>query len=237
MTRLYVPQPLTEDTLLVLPAEGARHVVQVLRLRLGESLTLFNGDGGEFDALLEVIGRREVIVRVLGHRPIEAESPVDMTLVQCVSKGERMDFAVQKAVELGVRRIAPVLSERCPVNLDIERWRKKWNHWRRVIVSACEQCGRNQLPELAPVQPLEHWLERGGGLRLVLTPGYGGSLRGLKPAEAVTLIVGPEGGLTQLEVDLAQRCGYVAVDLGPRILRTETAGIAALAAIQVLWGG
>lgn len=240
MTRLYLPVPLAEGSLLPLSEAAARHAVQVLRLGPGAPLTLFNGEGGEYAATLESVGKRAVSVRVGRHDPVERESSLDLTLAQCVSKGDRMDYTIQKAVELGVRLIVPVLSARSVVRMDADRWHKKLDHWRGIIASACEQCGRNRLPELSPAIDLDRFLADAAtsrdALRLVLAPGGERMLRSLERAPATILLVGPEGGLTSVEITALQRGGYMALGMGPRVLRTETAGVAALAAMQALWG-
>lgn len=240
MTRLYLPVVLAAGDTLALPAEAAHHVARVLRLKQGASLTVFNGQGGEYRAVLETVDKAEAVIRVGAHDTVERESALDLTLAQCVSKGERMDYCLQKAVELGVRRIVPLQSARSVVKLDAQRWRKKHAHWRGVIVSACQQSGRNRLPVLEPVQSLSSWLEADDAsdpvLRLVLAPGAQCGLRSLSRDDSITLLVGPEGGLATDEIRLAQRQGYQSIALGPRVLRTETAGVAALAALQTLWG-
>lgn len=237
MTRIHIPVPLTVGTSLDLPDEAARHVAQVLRMKVGEPLTLFNGNGGEYAATITAAGRREVTVNVDSFEPIDRESRLDITLAQCVSKGERMDYTVQKAVELGVTRILPLLSERSVVKLDAERWDKKLEHWRGIAASACEQSGRTVLPEVLPVQKLDTWLASGDqALRLVLAPTESVSLRSLPAASHIALLIGPEGGLSDKEIAAARRAGCIGIGLGPRVLRTETAGVAALAALQLLWG-
>jgi 16S rRNA (uracil1498-N3)-methyltransferase len=180
-----------------------------------------------------------VTVAIERHDPVERESPLPVTLVQALSSGERMDLTIQKAVELGVARIVPVESERCVVRLKGERAEKRVAHWRQVAISACEQCGRNRIPEVRMISPLEVWLaaEKNDALRWVLLPGAHTALRDLpRPQKPVELLVGPEGGLTDAEADAAQRAGYQPVRLGPRVLRTETAAPALLAALQALWG-
>jgi 16S rRNA (uracil1498-N3)-methyltransferase len=240
VTRVFVEGPLAPDACLALPEEAARHVGQVLRMRAGEALTLFDGRGGEYRATLEAVQRREVRVRVGEVVAIDRESPLEVTLAQCVSKGARMDFAVQKGVELGVAAIVPLLSAHSVVRVDEERWEKKLEHWRGVMVAACEQSGRTRLPRLAPVRRLDHWLAAlepaAGGARLVLMPEGGVSLRNVSAAARLTLLIGPEGGLSEDEARSAERYGFARLALGPRVLRTETAGIAALAALQALWG-
>jgi 16S rRNA (uracil1498-N3)-methyltransferase len=237
MTRIHIPLPLAVGASLDLPDEAARHVAQVLRMRVGEPLTLFNGDGGEYAATITATGRRDVAVSIDRFDPVDRESRLDITLVQCVSKGERMDYTVQKAVELGVSRILPLLSERSVVKLEPERWDKKLDHWRGIAAAACEQSGRTRLPEVAPVQKLDAWLASSdGALRLVLAPTESVSLKSLPPSAHIALLIGPEGGLSDNEIAAARRAGCIGIGLGPRVLRTETAGVAALAALQLLWG-
>lgn len=236
-TRIHVADALAVDARLELPEGAARHVGQVLRMRAGELLTLFNGAGGEYDAVIEAVEKRSVRVRIENYREVERESRLDLILAQCVSKGERMDYTVQKAVELGVSAIVPLLSARSVVKLDGERWEKKLEHWRGIVVSACEQSGRTRLPHVHPAQKLDTWLAMAGtGTRLVLAPGGHHALKELPPSAAATLLVGPEGGLDDQEIALAVHRGFTAIGLGPRVLRTETAGVAALSALQALWG-
>ncbi|MGQ3056673.1 MAG: 16S rRNA (uracil(1498)-N(3))-methyltransferase [Nevskia sp.] len=238
MTRIFVATALTAGAELDLPDEAARHVAQVLRMRAGEALTLFDGSGGEYAAVIVEAGRRDVRVRIDQHHAVDRESRLDVTLAQCVSKGDRMDYTIQKAVELGVSRIVPLLSERSVVKLDAERWDKKLEHWRGVAVSACEQSGRTRVPEIVAVQKLDAWLAvpAEGRLRLVLAPTESVSLRTLDAAATIALLIGPEGGLSDAEIAAARRAGCIGIGLGPRVLRTETAGVATLAALQVLWG-
>ena len=179
-------------------------------------------------------------VRIDQHHPVDRESRLDVTLAQCVSKGDRMDYTIQKAVELGVSRIAPLLSERSVVKLDAERWDKKLEHWQGVIASACEQSGRVRLPTLLPVQKLGAWLAEptteSTMLKLTLAPTASAALRDLPSPAAACLLIGPEGGLSDGEIAHSAQAGFVGLRLGPRVLRTETAGVAALAAMQALWG-
>ena len=238
MTRIFVDDVLAAGSERDLPDDAAHHLAQVLRARAGDALVLFDGRGGEYEAEILLAERRRVRVRITAHRAVDRESKLELRLAQCVSKGERMDYTLQKAVELGVAQLVPLLSARSVVKLDAERWDKKLEHWRGVIVSACEQSGRTRVPSLAPVQKLEHWLAASddGDLRLILAPGAGATLRTLPAASRISLLVGPEGGFSDDEVVLAQRHGFVALGLGPRVLRTETAGVAALAALQALHG-
>ena len=237
--RFHVPVPLTIAATLDLPEAAAHHAARVLRLRSGDAVTLFNGTGGEYAARITAIGKHAVTVAIERHDPVERESPLPVTLVQAVSSGERMDLTIQKAVELGVARIVPVESERCVVRLKGERAEKRVAHWRQVAISACEQCGRNRIPEVRMISPLDVWLavEECDAQRWVLLPGADAALRDLpRPQKPIELLVGPEGGLTDAEAEAAQRAGFRPVRLGPRVLRTETAAPALLAALQALWG-
>lgn len=240
--RFHCPLPLRAGTSLTLPEAAARHAGRVLRLRVGDPLTLFDGAGGEYAARITALERSEVVVEVLAHSPCERESPLPVTLVQALQSGDKMDLTVQKAVELGVARIVPVLSRRSVVRLEGERAARRVEHWRGVVASACEQCGRNRLPAVDELAALERWLERppdAGVRRLMLAPGATTTLAALPPpvaGERIELLIGAEGGLAPEEMRAAALAGFVAVRLGPRVLRTETAGLAALAALQCLWG-
>ena len=237
--RFYIPLPLTVAATLALPEAAAHHAARVLRLRSGDVVTLFNGQGGEYGARVQAIGKHEVTVHVEQHDPVERESPLAVTLVQALSSGERMDLTIQKAVELGVTRIVPVESERCVVRLHGERAAKRVEHWRQIVIGACEQCGRNRVPEVAAISALSAWLAgvSGNTQRWLLSPAGGTALRDQpRPERPLDILVGPEGGFTGAEIEAAQRAGFAPLRLGPRILRTETAAPALLAAIQSLWG-
>jgi 16S rRNA (uracil1498-N3)-methyltransferase len=239
--RLFVDVPLSGGATIDLPEGPFRHLVQVLRMQAGEALVLFDGRGGEYEAQLASVAKRSATVSVGAHRAVDRESALDLTLVQGISKGERMDFTIQKAVELGVTRIAPVTTERCNVHLDAERQEKRMEHWRGVIVSACEQSGRTRVPGLDPVRSLAaHLAIESKAVRFVLDPQAGTSLaaaaQAVQEGQAMALIVGPEGGLGESELQLAARSGVSGVNLGPRVLRTETAGMTALAVLQATRG-
>ncbi|KRE88550.1 16S rRNA methyltransferase [Frateuria sp. Soil773] len=238
--RIHVDQPLAIDAEAVLSPQASEHVARVLRLAAGDPVTLFNGDGRDYPATIGAVGKREVVVRVRAAEVLANESPLPLTLAQGVARGEKMDLIVQKATELGVRKIVPLLTERSEVKLDHARSEKRLAHWRAVAASACEQSGRARLPEILPAQPLRHWLdalEEDGALRLALLPEGDRSARTLAPGSAgALLVVGPEGGLGERDVEALQRAGFGGLRLGPRILRTETAGLAALAALQALHG-
>lgn len=237
--RIHVDGALAAEASQPLPAGAARHVAQVLRLRPGDTLVLFDGRGGEVDAEIERVAGAAVTVRTGARRERERESPLAVTLGLAVARGERMDVAVQKAAELGVQRIVPLLTRHGVVRLAGDRAERRAAHWRAVVAHACEQCGRNRLPEVAAVTPVAALLEDapGSGGAWLLDPDAGTPLAGLpRPAGALTLLVGPEGGWHEHEVAAAGRAGWTRASLGPRVLRTETAAIAALAAAQVLWG-
>ena len=238
--RIHVDQPLAAGTELVLPAQAGEHVARVLRLVPDDPLTLFNGDGADYAATIRSVGKREVLVQVLDRQDVARESPLRLTLAQGVARGEKMDLIVQKATELGVARIVPLLTERSEVKLDPARAEKRLAHWRAVAASACEQCGRACLPEILPALPLPAWLAAladDGALRLALLPEAESSARELRPGDAgALLVVGPEGGLGERDITVLHGAGFRGLRLGPRILRTETAGLAALAALQALHG-
>lgn len=240
--RFYCPIPLAAGLRVDLPEGPARHAAKVLRLRADDALTLFDATGGEYAARIVSVERDRVAVEVLAWRDVECESPLAVTLVQALQAGEKMDLTVQKAVELGIARIVPLISRRSVVRLEGERAARRVEHWRGVVASACEQCGRNRLPEVAALEGMERWLARppeAGVRRLMLAPGAQHTLATLTrpaPAERVELLIGAEGGLAPEEMQAAALAGFVAIRLGPRILRTETAGLAALAAMQSLWG-
>lgn len=236
--RIYQPGSLASDAIVELSDSAANHVARVLRLPTGAALTLFNGDGGEYTATLHEVGKRSVTAHVEAFVDHDVESPLAITLAQGIAKGERMDYTIQKATELGVVRLVPLVTERCNVRLSGERWEKKLQHWQAVAISACEQCGRNRIPTIDQPLTLTAWLAQDTTeLRLTLDPLATGGIDtiGTKPRE-VSLLVGPEGGLSEGERVAAQRAGYCGIQLGPRVLRTETAGVTALAVLQARWG-
>jgi len=244
LTRVYVERALASGDRITLAGGAATHVTRVLRLRAGEALTLFDGRGGEYAALIEQ-GGKTVKVAVGGHRALERESTLAITLAQGVSRGERMDLVVQKATELGVARLQPLLTERSVVRLDAQQAQRRLSHWRAIAIGACEQCGRNRLPEIADPRTLSqllgaaaaHDAADSAGLRLLLSPAAQrriGDFEG--PLRAVTVLIGPEGGLTERELQAGLAAGFVAVRLGPRVLRTETAAIAAITLLQRQFG-
>lgn len=221
-------------------AGQAHHVIHVLRLQAGASLTLFDGRGVECQALIKRIDKSGVTVTVTGRSEVSRESSLDFTLAQGISSGERMDYTVQKCVELGVTAIQPLITQRSVVRLAGERAERRVAHWQSVTVAACEQCGRNVLPAVLPVQTLMKWLGEpaSDGARFLLSPHASTTrLREMaRPSGKVTLLVGPEGGWNPDETQAALSAGFTLLALGPRVLRTETAAVAALAAMQALWG-
>jgi 16S rRNA (uracil1498-N3)-methyltransferase len=250
LTRCHVPEALRPESDTLLPPATAAHVSRVLRLRAGAPLTLFDGSGGEYEATLVAIERGGAVrVHVGAHHAIEREAPVAITLLQCVVRAERMDWIVQKATELGVTGIVPVTSRHAVVRLEPAAAVRRQQHWLAVAIGACEQCGRNRVPRLETVQSLEQACRNAaagaGGkpsTRLLLDPAASRSLSSavrappLAPGASVTLLVGPEGGLSDDELAVAQQHGFVACGIGPRILRAETAPLAALACLQTLLG-
>ena len=243
LTRLYFPCEIPPHGACRLPPEQAHHVTRVLRLGTGDSVTLFDGNGAEYAAAITQVARHGVTLNVGERISVDRESPLPVLLAQAISSGERMDYTVQKAVELGVASIQALEAERSVVRLDDARARKRVAHWQAVAVAACEQCGRNRVPHVAPVMTLRDWLGRKmqpsppAEMRLLLATQAQVVLRELpRPAGGVTLLAGPEGGLTFEEQHDARRAGFTPVRLGPRALRTETAAVAALAALQTLWG-
>ncbi len=238
--RIHVDQPLAAGLELGLPPQAGEHVARVLRLVVGDGITLFNGDGNDYPAVIQAVGKRDVSVQVQSVQPIDNESSLRLTLAQGVARGEKMDLIMQKATELGVARIVPLLTERSEVRLDAARAEKRLAHWRAVVASACEQSGRASLPEVMPSIALNVWLgslANDGALRLALLPEGTQKASELRfaPAGGI-LVVGPEGGLGQRDVGALTEAGFLGLRLGPRILRTETAGLAALAALQALYG-
>ena len=242
--RIFVDAELRCGSLLELPQAPARYVHRVLRLSAGAPLSLFNGLGGEYEGQLDRAAKSRLWVRVGAHRTEDHEPERELGLAQAVSRGAKMDYAIQKAVELGVSWIQPLVAERSVVRLDHQRAPSRLEHWRGVARSACEQCGRNRVPSIRPVREVAEWVAEPPGAhcdsaatRLVLDPGAATSI-GRAPAvgRQIRMLVGPEGGLTVDELAAAERAGFQPVHLGPRILRTETAAVAAITIIQLLWG-
>jgi 16S rRNA (uracil1498-N3)-methyltransferase len=238
--RLYVPSPLIPGDVRRLDKEQSHYVSRVLRLRHGDAVVLFDGSGGEYDAVIAETARKHVNLTVGAHHADDRESPLAMWLLQGMSRGERMDFVVQKATELGVHRITPVLTEFSVVRLDPAKAGNRVQHWQKIAQSACEQCGRNVVPRIDGPQPLGRWLEVAAppdAERIVLDPGAARNLASLDCRGArIELLIGPEGGLSAAECGQAAAAGFVPCSFGPRTLRTETAAIAALAVLQARLG-
>ncbi|ENO90403.1 16S rRNA (uracil(1498)-N(3))-methyltransferase [Thauera linaloolentis] len=237
ISRFHFPGRLPGDGEVALPDDLAHHALRVLRLRDGAPMVLFDGEGGEVEARLAVRGKAGFAL--LGERhACDRESPVRVVLAQALAAGDKMDWVVQKAVELGVAAIHPVQAERSVLRLSGERADKRRAHWQQVAVSACEQSGRNRIPEVASVRPLAQWLDAmRGQCAYVLAPGGGAGFPAReRPEGAVHVLVGPEGGWTESELAACDAAGLQRVTLGPRVLRTETAGLAALAVLQAHWG-
>jgi 16S rRNA (uracil1498-N3)-methyltransferase len=257
LTRVHVDAELRSGLRLTVTGSTGNHIARVLRLRVGDPLTLFNGQGGEYGASVEEIRRDTVLVNVLEGRELERESPFQLVLAQGISRADRMDWVVQKATELGIWRIAPVFTERSVVQLDERQAAKKLQHWRSIAVSACEQSGRNRVPHIEPPAGLYELLEKrtatalphttaqleampqatAPALSVLLSPAATRRIADL-PAGAMsaTVLIGPEGGLTDVEQEAAIRSGFTAVRLGPRVLRTETAAVCALTLLQERFG-
>jgi 16S rRNA (uracil1498-N3)-methyltransferase len=239
LSRVFVDVPLASGARVELGGSAAAHVSRVLRLRAGEPLTLFNGRGGEFAARLEAVQGGRVAVQVGEAQALERESPLELRLVQGISRGERMDLVVQKATELGVAEIVPVITERSVVRLDAAQAQRRGEHWRAITIAACEQSGRNRVPQIRAVLSLAEFLrgDEAPATRLLLSPAAALRLGETpRPGGPVTLLIGPEGGLTPQEQEDALARGYVGVRMGPRVLRTETAAIVALTLLQREFG-
>ncbi|ABM20124.1 MULTISPECIES: 16S rRNA (uracil(1498)-N(3))-methyltransferase [Marinobacter] len=236
--RIFTDSPLAVGGQCQLDDNAANHVGRVLRMQAGQALLLFNGDGQDYHATITEAGKKHVQVAVTEAAENETESSLRVVLAQTLSKGDRMDYAVQKAVEMGVSEIVPLTTERCDVKLKGDREDKRLRHWQQVAISAAEQCGRARVPEIQPVMTVQQWLEhaRACDLRLVLHHRTERSLNTLEKPSSIALMIGPEGGLTAEEIALAEDNGFLPVALGPRVLRTETAPVAAIALCQWLWG-
>jgi 16S rRNA (uracil1498-N3)-methyltransferase len=240
LIRLFVAHDLRPGLQLTLDAEQAHYIGKVLRLRIGDTLTVFNGQGGEFAATAESIQKKAAVLLIGEQSDVATESPLRIHLVQGISRGDRMDFVVQKATELGVKRITPVLTEYGVIRLDADRAARRRDHWQGVAASACEQSGRTRPPLVDDPTRLNAWFgarTKEADTDLILQPGATTALTALAaPVTKVCLLIGPEGGFSDSEYEDAKVAGFKAVSLGPRILRTETAAVAALAVAQSLWG-
>jgi 16S rRNA (uracil1498-N3)-methyltransferase len=236
--RIYEPGPLSSHALLDLSEDGANHIGRVLRMQAGQELVLFDGRGGQYPATIQAVGKKQVQVQLGELDPVEVESPLAIHFGQVISRGDKMEFTIQKSVELGVTVITPLFSERCGVKLNGERLDKKLEQWQKIAISACEQCGRNRIPEIRPAMELAAWLaEPTEELKLNLHPRAPYSINTLpEPSHGIRLLIGPEGGLSAAEIEQAREQGFADMLLGPRVLRTETAGLTAITALQCRFG-
>jgi 16S rRNA (uracil1498-N3)-methyltransferase len=239
MTRIFQSIILQENSQVQLDEEATHHVARVLRGKVGDVLTLFNGEGGEFECAITRIDKKNVTVDVKKFSSHEAESSLELYLAQGISRGEKMDHTIQKAVELGVKKIIPLFTERCNVKLDEDRKEKRFQHWRSIVIGACEQCGRNRVPEIFEPKNFSAWCKSvEADWKFVLAPSAEKKLSeySIQKNARVVLLIGPEGGLSEKEIAEAFSKGFLPLSLGPRILRTETAGVAAVTALQSMAG-
>jgi 16S rRNA (uracil1498-N3)-methyltransferase len=237
VSRIYYDGYLFPKESISLPPETSHYIKNVLRLKIGSDLILFNGKGGEYQARIKRIDAKNVVVAVAYYRERFSESPLNIHLAQAISRSAKMDWILQKAVELGINRITPVITDYCIVKLTKDSAVKRLAHWQKVIISACEQSGRTLLPDLDPVQTLPEWLKTDlKPLRLFCDPDAKTSLRTLSRATDVLILIGPEGGLSESEVSIATAHNFIGISLGPRILRMETAPLTAIAILQHAWG-
>ena len=239
VTRIYQNTSLNVNSNVTLDENASHHLARVLRASIGDEIILFNGDGDEYPARIINITKKNVTIEILSKTICQRESPIDIYLAQGIARGEKMDFIIQKAVELGAVKIFPLVTERCNVRLTAEREEKRLRHWQSIVTSACEQSGRNVIPELLPAQTLSDFITHvSADVKFVLTPHCDTAMTTTSlPSNAkIILLIGPEGGLSSGEIQFAIDHQYQALLLGPRVLRTETATIAALAVLQVRFG-
>jgi 16S rRNA (uracil1498-N3)-methyltransferase len=238
--RFFTDSPLALNADIQLSENAAAHATRALRLNVGDNAIIFNGDGFDYACTLTSVKKNTVTAKITSANAISNESPLNITLLQGISSGDRMDFTIQKAVELGVKKIQPINSQRSVVKLTQERAEKRIEHWQNVAISACEQSGRAFIPKVLPPLSLENWLSQNpynNTLRILLNPVGAKRLEEIeKPASTIELLIGAEGGLSQAEIDLASAQHYQSIVLGPRILRTETAALTAISVMQALWG-
>ncbi len=236
--RIYHPHPLPSQGVVSLDADAANHVGRVLRMQAGQEVLLFDGTDAEFPAVIESASKKNVDVAIQARIERSVESPLDLHLGQVVSRGEKMEFTIQKSVELGVNTITPLISERCGVKLNHERFEKKMQQWQKIAIAACEQSGRNVVPTIRPIMTLEAWCaEEYEGLKLNLHPRAQYSINTLPgPVSKLKLLIGPEGGLSADEISMTEEYQFEETLLGPRVLRTETAAMTAITALQVRFG-
>jgi 16S rRNA (uracil1498-N3)-methyltransferase len=238
MTRIFQPFTITQNSIITLDDNAFNHLIRVLRMKVGENIILFNGSNQITPAVIHEINKKTVTVKTALTITDDRESPLNIHLGQVISRGEKMEFTIQKSVELGVKSITPLLSERCGVKLDAERLDKKVQQWQKIVISACEQCGRNVVPIIHPVAKLETWCTNlTTQLRLNLHPKAKHGIKQLPNGKQdISLLIGPEGGLSDSEINMTHRYQFTDILLGPRVLRTETAALTALTALQVHFG-
>ena len=236
--RIYHPEPLDVNQEFFLDEDAANHVGRVLRMQPGQAIQLFEGSNQVFDASITQVDKKSVRVSLSEGVLSDNESPLNLHLGQVISRGEKMEFTIQKSIELGVNTITPLFSERCGVKLDGERLEKKLQQWQKIAIAACEQCGRNRIPEIRPVMQLEAWCkEQDASLKLNLHPRASHSINTLPlPVSHIRLLIGPEGGLSADEIAMTSGYGFTDILLGPRVLRTETTALTAITALQVRFG-
>ena len=237
--RIYTDAPLTVSAIVVLSKQASHHLMRVLRCRRDDDITLFNGQGGSYTGRISSVSSAVVEVEIRDFIPDTDEPPLKVTLALGISRSLHMDYALQKSVELGVSAVVPLFTERCNVKLDDKRMETRMEHWKKIMIHACEQSGRNSLPGLGAPRSLEEWVKSDlNATRLLLAPAAGQTLGEITRGNIreISVLVGPEGGLSDAEQSTAAKRGYIPVRLGPRTLRTETAAVAALTALQVLWG-
>ena len=238
MTRIFQPYTINQNSLITLDDNAFNHLIRVLRMKTGESITLFDGSNQITPAVIHEVNKKTVIVKTANSVLDNRESPLNIHLGQVISRGDKMEFTIQKSVELGVNTITPLLSERCGVKLDQERLEKKVQQWQKIVISACEQCGRNIIPSINPVMKLENWCANlTDSLKLNLHPKAEQGINQL-PCDNnnISLLIGPEGGLSNEEISMTHQYQFTDILLGPRVLRTETAALTAITALQVRFG-
>lgn len=236
--RIYHPNKIEQQQIIQLSEDAVGHIGRVLRMGVGQEILLFDGSDNEFSATLTDVGKKTISAQITAIHHHSVESPLDLHLGQVVSRGDKMEFTIQKSVELGVNSITPLLSERCGVKLDEKRFEKKLQQWQKIVIGACEQSGRNRIPQIRPVMSLEQWCaEPTDALKLNLHPRAKYSINTLpQPVSNVRLLVGPEGGLSEAEIAMTEKYNFEEILLGPRVLRTETAALTAITALQVRFG-
>ena len=238
ISRIYYPYELSVDSYITLTDDATNHVANVLRAKSGQAVVLFNGDGNEYSAEFSEVAKRKVVVYIDSKISINVESPLNIHLGQGVSRGDRMEWVIQKSVELGVTDITPLLTERCGVKLSNERWTKKHEQWQKLAIAACEQCGRNVLPNIHEPSLFTDWINASTNqVRLTLHPRAELAFRHVSlPPAGARLLIGPEGGFSNQEIYQTEQNGFQTIQLGPRVLRTETAAITAISALQAIHG-